>query len=244
LIKGESVHYRVNRLSNSSPSEPSIPPRASMTGSRDSTWEPSMSSAGQAAPATVYLLADHLDSALAAGEDLLKCTLRWNAGDARTPDGLTEQRHEERAAIEAARTLEMLLLARVLKSRETAQELAKIDSQFKLITRLYTSGTEIVAEAAKSLTDETAYAFDAGDGITAYLRARGLIAEDDPAPLEAASLTVTEQFRVAGKMELGPLLDLIAMFLDTLETHYELYEQPSRSGASAVLRTPTNGATV
>ncbi|MGE0024940.1 MAG: hypothetical protein AB7S70_15060 [Hyphomicrobium sp.] len=202
-----------------------------------------MSSAGIAAPAIVYLLADHLDSALAAGEDLVKSTLRWNATDPRAADGLTEQRHEERAAIEAARTLEMLLLARVLKSRESAQELARIESQFKLITRLYTSGTEIVADAAKSLTDETSYAFDAGDGITAYLRARGLIAEDEAAPLEAASLTVTEQFLVAGRMQLGPLLDLIAMFLDTLETHYELYDQP-RSSTSAVLRASTTGVTV
>lgn len=204
-----------------------------------------MSSAGPAAPAIVYLLADHLDAALAAGEDLLKSTLRWNAGDPRAPEGLTEQRHQERAAIEAARTLEMVLLARVLKSRESAQELAKLESQFKLIARLYTSGTEIVADAASKLADETSYAFDAGDGITAYLRSRGLIAEDAPAPLEAASLTVTEQFLVAGRMPLGPLLDLIAMFLDTLETHYELYDQPQRSGATAVLRrNPTTGVTV
>jgi hypothetical protein len=204
-----------------------------------------MSPAGLAAPAVVYLLADHLDSALAAGEDLLKSTLRWNAGDPRALEGLAAQRHQERAAIDAARTLEMVLLARVLKSRATAQELAKLDSQFKLITRLYTSGTEIVADAARGLTDETTYAFDAGDGITSYLRTRGLIAEDAPAPLEAARLTVTEQFLVAGKMQLGPLLDLIAMFLDTLETHYELYDQPQRGG-NAVLasRTPTSGVTV
>jgi hypothetical protein len=202
-------------------------------------------SSGLAAPAVVYLLADHLDSALAAGEDLLKSTLRWNAGDPRAPEGLSEQRHQERTAIEAARTLEMVLLARVLKSREAAQELTKLDSQFKLITRLYTGGTEIVADAARELTDKTTYAFDAGDSVTSYLRTRGLIAEDAPAPLEAASLTVTEQFLIAGKMPLGPLLDLIAMFLDTLETHYELYDQPQRS-SSAVLRsrTPTSGATI
>jgi len=202
-----------------------------------------MSSAGLTAPAVVYLLADHLDSALAAGEDLLKSTLRWNASDPRAPEGLTQQRHEERAAIEAARTLEMVLLARVLKSREAAQELAKLDSQFKLITRLYTSGTEIVADAARELTDETTYAFDAGDGITSYLRTRGLIAEDAPAPLEAEHLTVTEQFLVAGKTQLGPLLDLIAMFLDTLETHYELYDQSQRSSAVLRARTPSSGAT-
>ncbi|WP_295559655.1 hypothetical protein [uncultured Hyphomicrobium sp.] len=203
-----------------------------------------MPSAGPlAAPAVVYLLADHLDSALAAGEDLLKCTLRWNACDSRAMD-LSEQRHEERAAIEAARTLEMVLLARVVKSRESALELSKLESQFKLIARLYTTGTEIVADAASKLSDETSYAFDAGDGITAYLRSRGLIAEDESAPLEAASLTVTEQFLVAGRMQLGPLLDLVAMFLDTLETHYELYDQPRRSGATEVLRNPTTGATL
>lgn len=203
-----------------------------------------MSSDGLAAPAVVYLLADHLDTALAAGEDLLKSTLRWNASDPRAIYGLTEQRHEERAAIDAARTLEMVLLARVLKSRESALELAKLDNQFKVIARLYTSGTEVVAEAARELTDETSYAFDAGDGITAYLRSRGLIAEDEAAPLEAASLTVTEEFQIAGRMQLGPLLDLIAMFLDTLETHYDLYEQPHQGRAKAVLRTPTSGATV
>jgi hypothetical protein len=192
-----------------------------------------MSSAGLAAPAVVYLLADHLDAALAAGEDLLKSTLRWNAGDSRQSDSLNEQRREERAAIDAARTLELVLLARVLKSREDAQELARIDGHFKLLARLYASGTDIVAEAAVEMTDEVGTAFDSGDGITAYLRSRGLLDEDAPAPLEAASLPVTEEFLVAGKMNLGNLLDLVAMFLDTLETHYDLYDQQDRAGPRA-----------
>jgi len=195
-----------------------------------------MSSAGLSAPPLVYLLADHLDSALAAGEDLLKCTLAWNAGDARATNGLSEQRRDEREAIDGARTLEMVLLARVLKSRQIALDLAKTEGEFKLITRLYTGGTEPVADAAIDLSDETSVSFDTGDGITAYLRGRGLIAEDAAAPLEAANLQVTEDFRVAGLMNLGALLDLIAMFLDTLETHYELYEQPSHRGGLASAR--------
>ena len=192
-----------------------------------------MSSAGLTAPAVVYLLADHLDAALAAGEDLLKSQLSWNGGDARLADGLNEQRRQERAALEDTRSLEMVLLARILKSRECAQELAKTDSYFKLVTRLYTSGTEIVAEAASELADETAQAFDAGDGVTGYLRSRGLIDADAAAPLEASSLAITEQYRVAGRMALGPLLDLVAMFLDTLETHYDLYDQPQRAAAAS-----------
>lgn len=206
-----------------------------------------MPSAGLAAPAVVYLLADHLDSALAAGEDLLKCTLSWNGGDARSPEDLTARRREERAAVDAARTLEMLLLARVLKAREGAQELARIEGHFRLMARLFASGTAPLADTAGELGDETTYAFDAGDGVSAYLRARGLIAEDDAAPLEAARLAVTEEFLVLGRVQLGPLLDLIAMFLDTLETHYELYEQPPRSRAgtsAAASATPTTGASV
>ena len=35
-------------------------------------------------PAAVYLLADNLDAALAAGEDLLKSSLTWHAGNARS----------------------------------------------------------------------------------------------------------------------------------------------------------------
>jgi hypothetical protein len=202
-----------------------------------------MSSAGLAAPAVVYLLADHLDAALAAGEDLLKSQLSWNVGDARLSDGLNEQRRQERAAIEEARSIEMVLLARILKSRECAHELAKSDSFFKLITRLYTSGTEVVADAASELSDETAHAFDAGDGVTGYLRSRGLIDADAAAPLEAASLTITETYRVAGRMELGPLLDLVAMFLDTLETHYDLYDQPQRT-AAAPSANATSGALI
>lgn len=202
-----------------------------------------MSSSGRAAPAVVYLLADHLDSALAAGEDLLKSTFSWNAGDARVPADLAERRREEREAIDAARTLEMVLLTRVLKSREGAEELAKADVRFRPIARLYVSGTEIIADAAGELADETSYTFDAGDGITAYLRARGLIADDEAAPLDAASLPVTEEFRVAGRMQLGALLDLVAMFLDTLETHYDLYAEPERSADGVPLPATTTGAT-
>ena len=190
-------------------------------------------SSGPPAPAVVYLLADHLDAALAAGEDMLTCTLCWNGGDARVSDTLASSRRAEREAVDAVRGLEILLLTRVLKSRESARELARAETFFRSIAGLYTSGTAIIADAADELADETTYAFDAGDGITGYLRSRGLLAADEAAPLEAAKLPVTEDLLVAGRMPLGTLLDLIATFLDTLETHYELYDPPGRTKTSA-----------
>lgn len=199
-----------------------------------------MSSAGLPAPAVVYLLADHLDAALAAGEDLLKSSLCWNGGDARVSDTLASSRRAEREAFDAVRTLEMILFARVVKSRESARDLAKADSFFKSIASLYGSATAIVADAAEEMADEITYAFDAGNGATAYLRSRGLLAADEAAPLEAATLPITEEFLAAGRMRLGTLLDLIATFLDTLETHYELYDPPERTKISI---SPSDGAT-
>jgi hypothetical protein len=203
-----------------------------------------MPSAGPKVPAIVYLLADHLDTALAAGEDLLKSSLTWLAGDARDADDLCDARRQEREAIDAARALEMLLLARILKSREGALDLAKVEIDFRPLAKLYAAGTEPIAEAALEMADKTSYAFDAGDGVTAFLRSRGLIAEDAAAPLEAETLAITEEFQVAGRMNLGALLDLVAMFLDTLETHYDLYEEPIRSEAAAAAEAATTGAAV
>ncbi len=201
-------------------------------------------SAGLPAPAVVYLLADHLDAALAAGEDLLKSSLCWNGGDARVSDTLASSRRAEREAVDTVRTLEMLLLTRVLKSRESARNLAKAESFFKPIAGLYTSGTAIIADVAQEMADETGYAFDAGDGVTGYLRSRGFIAADEAAPLEAAKLPVTEDLRVAGRMPLGTLLDLIATFLDTLETHYELYDPPERRKAKITTIGASPGALI
>ncbi len=107
----------------------------------------------QAAPAIVYLLADNLDAALAGGEDLMKSSVTWHGCDARSAEELAETRPKEREALDAIRSLELILLARVLKSRESAMELAKSDSHLKPIAKLYAAGTAILTETIEQLGD-------------------------------------------------------------------------------------------
>lgn len=180
--------------------------------------------ATKAPPAAVYLLADNLDAALAAGEDLLKSCISWHAGNSREAEEVAARRIEERRATETIRTLEMIAVARVLKSRERAAELAREDANLKPIAKLYEGGTAVLVDAIQELGDPAAHDFDAGDGVTSYLRTRGLIDAEMAAPEEAAELKVTEDFLIGGRIALGALMDLIAMFLDTLEIHYDLYE--------------------
>ncbi len=177
------------------------------------------------APAAVYLVAENLDAALAAGEDLLKSTLAWHAGNSRSAEEIVAKRAEERRALETIRTLELTLVARVLKSRERAEELAGCDAHLRPVAKLFCAGTAVLAEAVGELGDATQHDFETGDGITAYLRSRGLIDAEAAAPPEAEVLRVTEDFRIAERIPLGALLNLVASFLDMIEIHYDIFAE-------------------
>lgn len=175
-------------------------------------------------PAYVFLLADNLDAALAAGEDLVKESFVWNGASLGTPREIANARSEQRAAIETIRSLEMILVARILKSRERAEELGRRDERFRPVAKLYNGGTALLIEAAAELADPTASDFETGNAMTAYLRQRDVIAADEPAPQDGSRVVIGEGFRIAKRIALGELLDLVAMFLDTLETHYDLFD--------------------
>jgi hypothetical protein len=193
------------------------------------------------APASVYLLAEHLDAALAAGEDLTSVLYIWPGPPPRSADKIAELRAGQRAAIERIRTFELALIARVLKGREWASEVALAEERFAMMARLYLAGTITLLDAVAECADVSAADFDAGDGLTAYVRSRGMIAADAPALSDTAPLVAGESFLVARRIPLGALMDLIATFLDTLEAEYDLFFRyegggPAFSLPAALLR--------
>ena len=117
----------------------------------------------------------------------------------------------------------MSLVARTIKARQSAIELGKIDPYLRPVAKLFAAGTAVLASVVEELGDGTASEFNTAGGLTAYLRSRGILATDSPAPTEGDLLAVTEHFQVVGRLQLGPLLDLVATTLDTLETYYTLY---------------------
>ncbi|MDX2308221.1 MAG: hypothetical protein NW216_08285 [Hyphomicrobium sp.] len=178
-------------------------------------------------PPTVFLLADNLDAALAAGEDLTRSVVTWQGASGDEGTEIARQRSVEREELQRVRRLEEVLVARILRTRERAEDLGRRDPRFGAVARLYTSGTALLIEAVGDFGDTTLNDFETADGAIAYLRSRGLIGTEDPAPQPGAALAVTEEFLIARRVRLGSLLDLVAMFLDTLEVYYDLYgDQP------------------
>ena len=183
-----------------------------------------MNLTGTSSSATAYLLADHLDAMLAAGEDLLKVH-RVVMSEIPEPErrSIRGQVEAQLRCIDTIRTLEMTLAMRGLQARERAEELRRADPRIGAVAGLFVGGTAALADAARELGDWTEFDFQTGNEVVEYLRSRGLIAADSAGLVSLEQLTVTARFLVARRIELGPLLDLTATFLDALELFYELY---------------------
>lgn len=175
------------------------------------------------APASVYLLAEHLDAALAAGEDLTSVLYVWSGRPPHANAELVEFRAGRREAIEKIRTFELAMLARLLMGREWAVTVATEDERFQPVARLYVAGTATLVDAVAECADLSGEDFDTGDDLTAYMRGRGLIAGDAAGLADTAPIAANETFLVAKRAPLGVLLDLVASFLDALEAEFDLF---------------------
>ncbi len=171
-------------------------------------------------PAAVYLVADNLDAVLAAGEDLLRLQLDCAAATVDRSAASTTPR----MFVEQVRILEMMVAARVLQARARAIEVRAADQRYRSLIGLFVGGTAALEDAVAELGDSTVADFNGGLDPVSYLRARGVVAADAAGLRDFGAVKITETFRVAERIELGPLMDLCATFLDRLEDHYELYE--------------------
>jgi len=176
--------------------------------------------------ASVYLLGDHLDAALAMGEDLLTEKLELIAAvETPTRGHLLRQNRALAEFLTRVRCLELTLTARLLEARKRAEELKRRERRLRPLIALLVAGTAPLVAAAAELGDTSAHGFETGDTAFAFLRSRGIIARDAAGLERLAQLAVGEDYLVAGRIRLGTLLDLVATFLDTLEGLFDLYPE-------------------
>jgi hypothetical protein len=180
--------------------------------------------------ASIYLLSDHLDAALAMGEDLLteKAQLAEPTQHL-TVTRLARQNREVAEFLKDVRTLELTMTARLLQARKRAEELRRGEHRLRPLIALFAAGTATLEDAAAELGDTIGHDFETGDVASAFLRSRGLIARDAAGLQGLTQLKVSEDYLVAGRIRLGTLLDLVATFLDTLDLMFDLYSEHKRS---------------
>ncbi len=172
-------------------------------------------------PAGIHLLADHLDTALAVGEDLLALVLPPRADlDEADPETAPEAIDQ---FVRRLRELEAALLMRVLQARRRATEIGRADSSLRGAANLFRAQTAVLVELIE-IVDRRAPGGLCGsnDGLS-YLRSRGLLAPEAAAPSPYESLAATEDLRIGGVAALGTTLDLVSSLLDLLDARFGLY---------------------
>lgn len=187
-------------------------------------------------PPTVLLLTEHLDMILAAGEDLTGLA-HDPAHTAATGLAPAATRNETYDATEAdprissldalalqARRYEQTAALRIMSARDRAEALAEEDTRFAAIIALFVSGTHAVADAIERDETHLTAADAAALGCPiAYLRTRGVLAEDCAGPDPFRVLSIDETFLIGGVAPIGVLMDLAAGFLDQIEIHHEIF---------------------
>jgi len=172
----------------------------------------------------LYWLVEHLDAALAAGDQLMLLSLEITEP---TPQ-MGPRRLRTRVArfirfVNEVRGLEASLIAHILQARRRVAELPRGRGHLRLILDPFTSGTTVLLDAVAEYGDPSGYAFNTGADRLAYLRARGLIAGDSGALMPVTTLEIGESFLVAGRIELGPLLEMVDAFLQALNTEFGIW---------------------
>lgn len=198
-----------------------------------------MTSTHEKTTRAAYLIADHLDRILAAGEDLLKLkhvTHRPNEADEDHPASCSINRF-----VHDCRELELTAAAAILRAHEHSAALGESDESFAPLARLFKAGTGAILDIVDTLADREGLQFS-GDDPLAFLRARGLIDHDAGCLLTVEGITVGEDYLIAGVIELGPLMDMAATFLDALELHFDLFPEIEEAApllAAGALPEPT-----
>ena len=182
-----------------------------------------MFDAKQAPPAAAYLLGDHLDAALAAGEDLMSTTLEINAPNALGGVELDERQAALAEFITRMRALEAGLVARLVQARRRADELPR-DADLKPLF-VCLSGTVVLLDAVQEFGDPSGIAFDSRPDGFRFLRDRGLVPPDAGSLPMSGTLVADEEYMIAGRIRLGSLMDLVAAFLDALDMRFSLYDE-------------------
>ncbi|MGI9479154.1 MAG: hypothetical protein ACR2PI_20795 [Hyphomicrobiaceae bacterium] len=169
----------------------------------------------------VFLLAEHLDMILAAIEDLQACRPSLIPGNPQrvgAPPQVSLARY-----VEELKGHEMAAIMRVLRARDLTRELVRRDNRFATLGGLFVGGTAALDEAVQRMVDKTGNAFTTGGDPIGYLRARGMVDEEAGGIGPNQSLKGTEAFKLAGSIEMGPLIELVETFLNTIELHFDLF---------------------
>lgn len=187
----------------------------------------------------IFLLAEHLDMLLAAIEDLESCKPVAAPSSPQLSGATARVSLADYAA--ALHHCELIAISHATRARALTRVLVRRDKRFAMLGGLFVAGTAALNDAVARLSDKPGTDFTTGGDPLSYLRSRAMIDVDDGALKPDEIPEVDETFQLAGEIEIGPLAELVATFLNTIELHFDLFpdiSEPEEPMLDATLPRP------
>jgi hypothetical protein len=197
----------------------------------------------------IYLLTDHLDAALALGEDMCQQrVLLYPITPGTGEVALLRQQGELATFVSTVYAMELGVVMRLLQARKRIAELRAMETRFKPFFSGFIGGTALLVDAVEGFSTASSDAYRLGASPLAFMISRGLVPEETTRLPDNTEIVVGADYRVAGGIPLGALMDMLAGFLDGLEIAFELYpkeaealDAPAAPVVPADLATATGG---
>jgi len=168
----------------------------------------------------LVLLIEHLDAVAYAIEGLEEQRFALQPLElAASADNILDYQFGLRVFVENIRARELSLIAHVDRARIQARKMGRYDAGISAYAALFNGGTQAFADQLTHLGHPIESDFDGNDQVLNFLKTRRLIAADCLSVEETASVSINEDYLIAGLVPVSVLAEQCASFLHLVENH-------------------------
>lgn len=184
----------------------------------------------------IYFLSDHVCSAIEAGDAILTQTYEPDEALADlSSEEILVRLDEFRRFLDRIRHYEYLVLTRLNQARHWGTQLRYLDPDFKPVIDLFSTATDMVADANGLLGEDEEAAFNGAGEPQQFLQSRCLAVQESNEDGEPRRVTADENYLLGGKILLAGLMEVCETFHDALEARYAAFSDDAAAVPVTVL---------
>ena len=184
----------------------------------------------------VFVLSDHLCSAIEAGDYLMALEHETKiVSQDESSEDILERLDQFHKFLDDIRTYEFLIVTKINQARHWSLHLRQLYRDLRPVIDLFSAATAIVGDASQLLGQSAQEIFNGQTEPSRFLESRQILYQPILGKENSRICTINDQYLIGGKVTLMDLLDVCRTFHDSLEVQF------SASNRSTDLQESLNG---
>ncbi len=169
----------------------------------------------------VYVLSDHLCSAIEAGDYLLALEHETKiVSQNESSESILERLDRFHRFLDDIRTYEFLIVTKINQARHWSLHLRQLDRDLRPVIDLFASSTAIVTDASHLLGQSEQQIFNGQTEPKQFIESRKICVDTTTGKKNSKICSINDHYLIGGKVLLKDLLDVCQAFHTSLEAQY------------------------